>query len=189
MNKLILTIALISVSAMVNASYLYWQVTPGEYTEETWDKASLYIISGDNATYADFVGQSAKQNVGSVADNTYTTLNNSPTKVTADSSVGYVADIGTLGSGQYSFFVELWNSSTSTRVGFSDIQTISGSSTPSYVYADTGALTAAMSPANIASAMPWHATSYGPVPEPTSAILMLFGAAFLGLKRKNRSIV
>ncbi|MBR4476719.1 MAG: PEP-CTERM sorting domain-containing protein [Kiritimatiellae bacterium] len=48
-------------------------------------------------------------------------------------------------------------------------------------YISTGTLS------GVPTAQIWHGGTVS-VPEPTSAMLMLFGAAFLGLKRKNRRI-
>lgn len=188
MKKLILTFALISISAIVNASYLYWQVTPSEYTEAAWDTATVYMFSGTLDGYPSLSDANALANKGYVANNTYTEFSNVDgyKTVAADAGIAYVADLGSFSdSSSYSYFVELSNSTTGQRVAFST-PIASNNDAANYVYTDTGNLVATLS--TVASVTPWHAGGYGPVPEPTSAVLMLFGAAFLGLKRKNRSV-
>lgn len=167
-----------------NASYLYWQVTEDDYDAVNWATAKVYWFSGTLTDYPSLSSETAVDNVGFVdAYNEYKTFTAS--KSVKPSSLGYVANVGTLDGGSYSFFVELSNSS-GQRVGFSNIQT-GVTSDSSYLYASTDKLTTSLA-SELANVQPWHATSYGPVPEPTSAMLMLFGAAFLGLKRKNRRI-
>ena len=201
MKKIIVLSGLILASAAANASFLLWQVSTEEVSQKytpgtvsTWDSARIYAFKGISDYPAPLEASSALQNVGFVADNTYTAYSGmepaqaNQTLVGPSSSISYVADISNFDGSSYSFFVELWNTSTSQRVGYSNIQTVSSGSTPKGYYADTAALTAALGVEGLASANVWHASSYGPVPEPTSAMLMLFGAAFLGLKRKNRRI-
>ena len=189
MKKLILTFALISMSAIVNASYLYWQVTPSMYTAATWDTATVYMFSGTLDGYPSLSDANALDNVGYVDNNnTYKEFSNRAVykTVAAADGIAYVADLGSFSSSsEYSYFVELSNSETGQRVAFST-PIASNNDAAGYVYANTGDISVTLS--TLADATPWHAGGYGPVPEPTSAVLMLFGAAFLGLKRKNRSV-
>lgn len=188
MKKMMVLAGLIFASAVANASYLYWQVQPSDYTDVSWDSASLYFFEENLSDYPSLSGVAAKDNVAYVSPTVKDNFVNTPiTKVGASSAGGYVANIGTLNdSSTYSYFVELSNSS-GQRVAFSAIERFTyGENTPDYVYSNTGDISVTLS--NIASVTPWHAGGYGPVPEPTSAVLMLFGAAFLGLKRKNRSV-
>ena len=183
MKKLILIVGVISAAFAANASYLYWQVSEGAYTE-TYDSAKLIFAN----EYTDNWGEyEAKSNVGAYDSNgTYRQYQTAKEKVQAISDVAYVADIGDLGSGNYSYWVELYNNDT--RVALSQIQHITNyqENGAPFVYASTDALTTSLS--EVATAAVWHSGGYTAVPEPTSAVLMLFGAAFLGLKRKNRSV-
>ena len=182
MKKIIVLAGLIFASAVANAAYLYWQVSPSEYTDETWDSASLYFFEGTLPDYPSLSGVDAKGNVAYVSPTGSETFESAVAAVTPTKAGGYLANIGDLTGSSYSFFVEL--SRSGQRVAFSEIQRTTG--TESYIYADTGDISVTLT--NLASVTPWHAGGYGPVPEPTSAVLMLFGAAFLGLKRKNRSV-
>lgn len=184
MKKLMFLLCFACTSIAANASYLLWQVTSSEFTEEPWDTAKIFITEGNS--YSD--SAAAKLNVGYVNNDTYTAFSPSVEAVGKSGSFKYVADIGTLGdSTTYSYYVELYNSAGS-KVARSSITTASGSdiNSQSYVYADTASITITL--ANLASVAPWHAGGYKAVPEPTSGLMLLLGAAMLGLKRKNRSV-
>ncbi len=186
MKKLILIVGVISAAFAANASYLYWQVSEGAYTE-TYNSARLIFTEGKIDNWGEY---SAKVNDGVItADGTYHGYSSSKDTVKVASDVAYVANIGDLDKDMsYSYWVELYNNNT--RVALSDIGHInsySGSeSNTDYVYANAAGLTTSLS--EVAAAAVWHSGGYTAVPEPTSAVLMLFGAAFLGLKRKNRSV-
>lgn len=192
-KKVIMLSSLIFASAVTNASYLLWQVSAGEvaqsYSAGSWDTARIYAFNDSTLNdYPSLSGEAALKNVAYVSGSTYTELSPSTDLVYGDSTLAYVADISSFDNVGYSFFVELWNSETSQRVGFSQIQNVASSSNLKGYYASTEAITAALSATTLASMSIWHGAGYNAVPEPTSAMLMLFGAAFLGLKRKNRRI-
>ena len=97
----------------------------------------------------------------------------------------YAADISNHDSG-YSYYIELVNSNNEV-IGKSI--TPLTSSSPNYAsYVNNGTTTANLTNIPTVNLNAWHGGSFRAVPEPTSAILMLFGAAMLGLKRKNRSL-
>ena len=184
MKKFFCVLGFCIASAAANASYLYWQVTSADYAGATWDSARLVFANVNTDNYASGTDMS---NVGYIdSDGNYTDNSFGVSAPKPYDAIAYVADIGDItGGSSYSYWVELYNGST--KVALSEIGHMNVSETvPSYVYANTGDLTTTLS--GIANVGIWHATSYGPVPEPTSAMLMLFGAAFLGLKRKNRRI-
>ena len=183
MKKLILIAGVISAAFAANASYLYWQVSEGAYAE-TYDSAKLIFTSGNIDNWGEYA---AKENTGVItSDGTYHEYSTAKETVKVASDVAYVANIGDLTtSSSYSYWVELYNGDT--RVALSSIGYINNySGTAPYVYSDAAGITTSLS--EVAAVAVWHSGGYTAVPEPTSAILMLFGAAFLGLKRKNRSI-
>ena len=186
MKKLILIAGVISAAFAANASYLYWQVSNGAYDGSEYNSAKLIFTQGTIDNWGEYT---AAQNDGVfTADGTYHAYSTSKDKVGVSSDSAYAANIGSLENGSsYSYWVELYNNNT--RVGLSSIGHIDSynpDNLPQFVYANTDNITTSL--AEVAAVAVWHASSYGPVPEPTSAILMLFGAAFLGLKRKNRSL-
>lgn len=185
MKKLILILGVISAAFAANASFLYWQVSEGAYTE-TYNSARLIFANDYIENWGEY---SATKNSGVItADGIYHEYSSSKETVKVAPDVAYVADIGGLTSGSsYSYWVELYNNDT--RVALSQIGHINNyvsESATDYVYADATGLTTSLS--EVAAVAVWHSGGYTAVPEPTSAVLMLFGAAFLGLKRKNRSI-
>lgn len=76
----------------------------------------------------------------------------------------------------YSFYVELANYNEGAYDTVARSESVS--------YAQLGAfMTSSLS--DIAQAQVWHASNYSAAPEPTSALLMMMGVAFLGLKRRK----
>ncbi len=183
MKKLILIVGVISAAFAANASYLYWQVSEGAYTD-AYDSARLIFTEGDINNWGEY---EAKQNSGVItADGKYHEYSSSKETVNVASDAANVAYIGDLTGNSYSYWVELYNNDT--RVALSQIGHITNYQTEGapFVYANAADLTTTLS--QVPTAAVWHSGGYTAVPEPTSAVLMLFGAAFLGLKRKNRSI-
>ena len=182
MKKFIISMGAVLVAVVANASFLYWQVNADDFSsmEGAGDVRTATVSSMSGGTYA--LNQTSQYNSYYVQQNadTYESEVVSAETTAAIGSV-YAADVGSFND-SYSYYIELKNSE-GTVIGRSDA--VSGQDLTTYV-------SAAEMTANIPGATPisvWHYTgSYTAVPEPTSAILMLFGAAMLGLKRKNRSI-
>ena len=166
------TVALASIAA--NASYLYWQVDDSSviaYNETapegyTIGSDAYAMLKSDNSNASGYTTYGAD---GQVTDN----------KASIGSS--YYSNIGT--DAGYSYFVELYNNNGDLIARSQSINSSSGSDWTSG-YAES---LRTSDLASIPSVNVWHAGNFRAVPEPTSAILMLFGAAMLGLKRKNRS--
>ena len=182
MKKLIMMLAVIATALVSNASYLFWQVSSSDYEGS--------LAEGDTVSWASiFYTTTGTASGGTKLANYYIDETSSTSlgdKVVAPSSDMFAANVSDLGTpSSYSYYVELYNSSNQT-VARSIATTISSDSK---AWADTGSTVGSMVDIpSVASIAPFHAGSYSAVPEPTSAILMLFGAAFLGLKRKNRSL-
>lgn len=186
--KKLFVFALVGATVQIaNASYLYWQVSLTDISgaqsrvEENWsdwatswgetaiNAAKIYVTDGSSHTEAQTIllnGTAVSMYDGTTAkvpDNTPYSIN--------------LSEIP--GASSYSYFVEIGNWDGSTYHAYAK--------SASVAYRDlSDSISETLSQG--AAVIPWHATSYSAVPEPTSAILMLFGAAFLGLKRKNRSL-
>lgn len=174
--KKILLMAIVGVLAHAsNAAYLYWQVSSDDITAAS-DATSWYTTGGGSVNAARIYDAS-----GNLKSTIY--LNGASIGDTAavPTSTPYAIDVGSSTDAGYSYYVELGNyaSSTFTAVARSATETIH--------YTESGSTPITTTLQDVARVAPWHAGSYRAVPEPTSAILMLFGAAMLGLKRKNRS--
>ena len=185
MKKFILAIAVVGASIASNASYLYWQVSTGDAdstfeidgSNKTWSYAQLHATDG-----------SASYLIGSVAGTeNYINGTSQGSDIAVPSGNFVFADLGTYGADSYSYYVELYNSAgtlvaRSLKENFSNLQQSQ--------YASTGSVTTELTMRTIptASMKIWHASGYRAVPEPTSGLMLLLGAAMLGLKRKNRSV-
>jgi len=197
MKKVLFTLAAIAAAASVHASYLYWQIDgsepalTGEGLTAGVDYTGVRIFAsnnnGDTKTYlnlgyADFDSDSFQ-----------------PLGYAVSAPVGgmLLADVSDFSSGGYSFYVELINGDVSNwsgvdKVNVSAYQTSSfagqlvssGNSDPiTYTGLESkGFIGTDLSPVSMAV---WHGGgSYSPVPEPTSAMLVLIGLAGLALKRR-----
>lgn len=180
MKKCFILLSAISSAFLANAAYLYWQVDASDYTE-TFDTAVVkyYDPTTGNIDTATKAGTLESYRIASYDPATET--------ATYDYSgaIGqqYTVDLDTLQNySSYSYFIELQNSgSFVARTQETSAMTYTQLSADSHITVANLASTPALISA-------WHGGPYTPTPEPTSAILMLFGAAFLGLKRKNRSL-
>ena len=180
MKKLIAIATIVLVSASAHANYLYWQVGGDD------DFSAINSVDSSNLTYARLVVKDAGSNV--VYD--YAQLDNSSGSSSYLMPSAKSVDISSLssGTGAFSYYIELGTYSESTWSGYAVSQTHTAA-TYAEIASQAIAASSALSYSDLVAAKvtPFHGGSYS-VPEPTSAMLMLFGAAFLGLKRKNRSL-
>lgn len=179
MRKLIFLILGGTISMVAQASYLYWQVDPdvqSSYGGASYNSARITYLTGSESLseYAPY------NNTGITI---YDSEGNS-TDYNPSSGGPYLAS-GTFNEG-YTYFIELYNSGTLVARSAGT----SGSEMMTYTNAAAqGGVTSMLNPIAISSANIWHGGgSYKAVPEPTSGLMLLLGAAMLGLKRKNRSI-
>ena len=179
MKKYIIAFCVGFVATAVNASYLYWQVDESNYS--------------GLENYAEVAGARVAYN-GSSSSGTltswYTAMNESSGESEWTQSAGsgvigqlYAADVSTYAGSGYSYYIELVNNAG--NVVARSTNALVWNSSDYTTYTQNAATTAELPTSNIEI---WHGSPYTAVPEPTSAILMMFGMAFLGLKRKNRRI-
>ena len=177
MKKLFIVLSVSLASLFANASYLYWQVDSSDYEG---------IVGADQVTGARLVSDPSGV-ISYYPSYNDTTGEASSVQLSDSGALGvmYAADISNHDSG-YSYYIELVNSNKEV-IGKSI--TPLTSSSPNYAsYVNNGTTTANLTNIPTVNLNAWHGGSFRAVPEPTSAILMLFGAAMLGLKRKNRSL-
>lgn len=183
MKKALFSLFVLVASLSSQAAYLYWQVGQLDGVESDITSGTLKATNGTDEynlvtyyLYSDPV--SGKTEWKPVTDDLNLT-------VSPDTQFASYISNEYMGS-DWSYYVELANGddavAQSEKIGYS---TDPDSDFASY----TSAGTTATDLPDAASVEPWHASEsgYSPVPEPTSGLLMLFGAAMLGLKRKNRS--
>ena len=175
---LIFTIAISAMSS--NASYLYWQVSSDiEESSQTWDGVGYDLA---RITYTTGSAMNEYQPYETAGITIYDAQG---TVTSYNGGTGPFVASGEFQTG-YSYYIELYNGSqlVSRSAGITGKELSDGN----YLYNSTAEVTSILNPSP--SVNIWHAAGagYTAVPEPTSAMLMLFGAAFLGLKRKNRRI-
>lgn len=163
-------IAALTVSG-AQASYLAWQVGANEFGT-SYDNANIYATDGVSTHL-----------LGSYWASSDPASDAAETDIATPMQAVAFADLKSYGTSSYSYYIELSNYSQSGNE-------FVAVSSPSVTYTDLmneGSIIATLPSGTLANIQVWHPTTYS-VPEPTSALLMLFGAAMLGLKRKNRSI-
>ena len=169
MKKLILLAVIIVSAVSARASYLYWQLDNDDVASDI--KALDYnyariVATSDSVTPSPVTQMAQLDNKEMVAWQTF--------------------DLSQLQGNEssYSYYIELgtYSGDTFSAVAQSEKQTYN------QIASTAIQQTATLSPTAAVNVSTWHAGNFRAVPEPTSAILMLFGAAMLGLKRKNRSL-
>lgn len=182
MKKLILIVGIAMFATASQASYLYWQVTSNDYSDSNIFGGDASVVALAQVTaLANGSAANQWQAYPTVAGTTYNSvLEQQSTPVPSAGGV-YIVD-GTFDDG-YIYYIELYNNSgtlVSRSAGMTSNDLVQ------YTQQELVSVSSVLDPGSTVSV--WHGAGYTPVPEPTSAMLMLFGAAFLGLKRKNRSI-
>jgi len=182
MKKALFSLFVVIGSLSTQAAYLYWQV--GDLTGiDSEVTGSVKATNGEGdpvALTSYYLYSDPTTGLMSWKESDGTETVGADTQYAAYISDDYAQD-------GWSYYVELAN----------ETETVARSASIAYSEEDDSAFAAYTSATTSSTDLPdatsadsWHASSggYTPVPEPTSALLMLFGAAFLGLKRKNRSI-
>ena len=172
MKRIFTMLAIMLVASMANASYLYWQLDSdysGEYTN------ARIVSSGDTVNAIEVLGL------------TYNTEKKEYEVTSADtnlkSGAAYLIDVNDINP-DYSYYIEYSNNDGANWTTYGGDKGVSGADLISYASA---AEVASAKDISVTPAV-WHVTSTSSaIPEPTSGLLLLFGAAMLGLKRKNSS--
>ena len=178
MKTLFLALVFSTAAFAAHASYLYWQVDPSAGDN------SASSFSGYNAArigYYSTVDAKGRilADVNGVAEELGATY--SAAKWIGE-GVGMEAqaelDVSAVGFDGYTYFIELvnWDGERYNHVAFGEELTYSDLASKGYVSTDL--------PGASLVPLAWHGGTFNAVPEPTGALLMVFGLAFLGLKRR-----
>ena len=191
MKKLFLFAIAIGLACSARASYLIWQVNDSDSDVSGWNAAMLYQVSGTTSASIDEWNANklnAMEGATLVASNfqvTGTTIGSTDLgSAVGTMPPGVSAAASIIGTGDgYAYYIELVNYDFDND----EVKYVHARSDAVSYAAMSGSITDSLSVTTIANIAPWHGTPFTAVPEPTSGLLMLFGAAMLGLKRKNRS--
>lgn len=179
MKKLFLTLSVFAVSYMANAAYLYWQLDDTG-VDETYTGVQISAKNGEaSAGTVQIYGSVWSDEAG---DYVIGAIDSSQVQA----GTTYLIDESSINSG-YSYYIELVNSDTGKTVN-DGATAISGSDFASW--ASSATVSSDLTDLAGGEIAVWHASTGGMsvIPEPTSGLMLLLGAAMLGLKRKNRSI-
>ena len=169
MNKYIALVAAMFLGGASNAAYLYWQVDKTDAPAIVFQGARVVASDGSSSITLNIV-----DDYGDTIDSS-----------AVAGGVGAAINLDQLNDASaYSFYVELVNYNASTKtydvVGTSKANPATYTSLVESNFIDAGGMGLPITPAAV-----WHGgTSYS-VPEPTSAMLVMFGMGLLALKRKR----
>ena len=188
MRKAIFALSVAVAISSANASYLYWQIDTSEASglvSETYTGARVFASTDGGAASRVYLNLG----YGDYDTGAFQSLSTA-VQVPLYDSVVAVVDSSTLGGDPsgYSFYIELinyseWNPQNPSQSSIESGAFVAQSSAMTYSQlVDSKYVGTDLSPVSMAV---WHGGSYTTVPEPTSAMLVLFGLAGLALKRRT----
>lgn len=168
-KSIIITVLGVIITSVAQAGVMMWQVDSSTVDSSTpdWSYAMLKYSSPESA--GPNAGTEVNNIIGEFSD----------TKVAKSDFSDYsVWAVMPENFSENNFWIELYGANDSL-LGYSS--PVSGSSLQSFVKSDIEM----MSVSNPSSGWSAGAGGYTPVPEPTSGLLVLIGAALVGLRRKK----
>ena len=188
MKKVLFAIVMIVASVGANAEYLYWQVTGSDIPDfASGANGARVFASSDGGVTRNYL------NIGyGDYDSGFQSIGYAVQVPVDNTSLVAEFDSSTYGSGTpYAFYIELINYDDAYRTSNTVTPAYNAENTPfkaqsaeglSYTQlAQSEYVGTDLSPVNMSV---WNGGSYSPVPEPTSAMLVLFGLAGLALRRR-----
>ncbi len=182
-SKIIAALLTATFASVVSAQVLYWQVNPSVSISGDTSKA------GTEWNYASFWAVNSEDGTASLVNSYMFNSGSAPTETSyvdtdylsgsAPAYVNYTASDYT----GYSFYIELTNKTSDGKVGVARSETFTSDDFGNALQ-DAANFNANWSSINaIGSGLTFTA-----IPEPTSGLMLLVGAAILGLRRKRQQI-
>lgn len=203
MKKLIIVAATVLCGYMAQASYVAWNLTGvKDSTGAALADGAVYVFfvagnsAADTSSWAGLAEKGAKGMKEAVADANFnytksdlkstvaagTFSYNAQTALNGASDVPELSTVGLSGSTKYSAYAVIFDT---TDITDSSHYYVTAASAASTTMADGASTTKSyiLNASSSGTAANWK--SVGPVPEPTSGLLMLLGMAGLALRRKR----
>ena len=197
MKKLMIVAATVLCAFMAQASYVAWTLTNvKDSTGAAFSEGSVYVffVQGDTAadtsSWAGLEGKGKSAFTTALADANFDYKKSDITAAagtlsynkTTAGAAPELADVGLTGSTKYSAYAVIFDSETITDTTHYYVTAATSAST---TFADGASTTKSYMLTATSSATAANWKSVGPVPEPTSGLLMLIGMAGLALRRKR----
>lgn len=197
MKKLIIVAATVLCGAMAQASYVAWTLTGVKGPDGnalSSGSAYVFFVAGNSAAdTSSWAGLAEKGATAFTTPLAGANFDYTKSSITADAgTLSYnkttagaapeLSTVGLSGSTKYSAYAVIFDTETITDASHYYVTAASAAST---TYADGASTTKiyTLNASSSATAANWK--SVGPVPEPTSGLLMLLGMAGLALRRKR----
>ena len=182
MNKFLMAVVVGGLAVSTQASYLFWQVDNGATIDQyAIDNPDFSTEGGAYAQLRTFVteGGSVDFQNNAVVEGVNGTY--APVDTTVAGDVGNAIQVELLEGNSYYIELLAWNSAsrTFTGVGKSEVMTYEQLASAGYTYSNADLTDIPKLDLKI-----WNGGAYT-VPEPTGALMMVLGLAFLGLKRRT----
>ena len=205
MKEILLLVLLAGFASATNASYLIWQVNESDYTgtglatSMGWNAAIVYQVEGGASQVSTWNATDANNKMDPMSGASVVGVNYLVDGARIDTSETLGSVIPAMPEGQsiaaqivnsgdssgYAYYIELVNYDFS---GDGKVNRVIARSN-AYTYANlTGNITDSLSITTVSGISAWHGSNFTAVPEPTSGLMVLLGAAALGLRRRKRSL-